>query len=241
MNNPDEGDDVGALLRSGYASDANAVFAAALLARMQQKLAPRPRHLWAGWAAVAAGLAILGGVAAILHFRHPRPSVPVVARAPSDEVGPVVVRGRLVKWDAPIAEFVVSQVIHGKLDAKTVQVDLTPEPDAVRNDVRAQVDGMASTESTELQVLGDAQTAWVALLGSAAGKDMVLELGPVGDGPRPRTKGRVLSWGSVTDLPPRGQADNGKDMVLTVVVDDSASAIHTLRSRWPTDEWGMPR
>jgi hypothetical protein len=202
-------DDVGALLRSGYASDADPDFAASLLAEMQENLAPRPRHLWARWAAVAAGLAIVCGVAAILHSRHSESPVPVVENVPSDEVGPLVVRGRLVKWDAPIADFAVSEVIHGKLDAKTVQVDLTPELDA--------------------------------LLNSAAGKDMVIELGQVSDGLRPKTKGRVLSWSGVTDLPPRDRWNNENDMVLTVVVNGSASAGPTIRNRWLTDEWGMPR
>jgi len=241
MNTVDDGDEVGALLRSGYAADVDPGFAASLLARTKKKLAPRPRYARIGWAAIAAGVIILVAIAAILPSRHTEPLVSTAASVPMDRSGQLVVCGRMVKWDAPIMEFAVSQVACGKLDAKTVQVDLTPELDAMHDRVREQIGGMAATESMRSEVPRIAQTALVALLNSAAGKDMVLELGQVSDGLRPKTKGRVRSWGSVTELPPRDCVNNEKDTVLTIVVDGSTCASPTIRSRWLTDEWGMPR
>jgi len=241
MNTLDDDDEVGALLRGGYASDADPGFAASLLARMQKQLAPRPRHARVGWAVMAAGLIILAGIAAIVLFRHTKAPVSIVAGDPSNRRGQLVVSGRMVKWDAPIMELAISQVMSGKLDAKTVQVDLTPELEAMHSRVRGQIGGMAATESIRSEAPRRAETALVALLNSAAGKDMVLELGQVSDGLRPKANGRVLSWGSVTDLPPRDRVNNQEDMILTVVVDGSACAGPTIRSRWRTDEWGMPR
>lgn len=241
MNTLDDRDEVEDLLHQGYGADVDPSFAASLLARLQEEMKPRSMHRWMVGGAIAAGVAILFGVVAIMYCLYAGPSVPAVVEAPTDEVGPLVVRGRMLKWDAPIAEFAVSQVIHGKVDATTVYVDLSADLGAMRQHVREGLATGAATAPLETEVSARAATLFATQLNVAAGTDMVLELGPRSGGRRLERQGRILSWGGVPDLPPRDRHYDIERTIINVVADDFASALRPHPGDLLRDEWGMPR
>ncbi len=241
MNNLNDRDEVDDLLRQGYAADVDPSFAASLLMRLQEEMKPRSRHRWIVGGAVAAGVAILFGIVAIICCLHARPSVPALVETPTDEVRPLVVRGRMLKWDAPIAEFAVSQVIHGKVDATTVYVDLSGDLGAMRRHVREGLAKGAMTAPLEAEVTARAATLFATQLNMAAGTDIVLEFGPRSGGSRLARRGRILSWGGVPNLPPRDRHYDIEETIINVVADGFASTLRPPPDNLLRDEWGMPR
>ena len=241
MNTLDDRDEVGDLLHQGYGAGVDPSFAASLLRRLQEEMRPRSMHRWMVGGAVAAAVAILFGVVAIMYCLHARPSAPALVEAPTDEVGPLVVRGRMLKWDAPIAEFAVSQVIHGKVDATTVYVDLSGDLGAMRRHVREGLAKAAATGPVEAEVSARTATLFASQLNVAAGTDMVLELQPRSGGRRMEGQGRLLKWGGVPELPPRDRHYDIEKTILNVVADGSASALRPHPGDLLRDEWGMPR
>jgi len=147
----------------------------------------------------------------------------------------------MLKWDAPIAEFAVSQVIHGKVDATTVYVDLSGDLGAMRRHVREGLAKGAATAPVEAEVSARAATLFATQLNVAAGTDMLLELGPRSGGRRLERQGRILSWGGVPDLPPRDRHYDIERTIINVVADDFASALRPHPGDLLRDEWGMPR
>ena len=238
LNDHDEVDD---LLHQGYAADVDPNFATSLLTRLQEEMKFRSRHRWMVSGAVAAGVAILFGVIAIICYLHARPSLPALVEAPTDEVSPLVVRGRMLKWDAPIAEFAVYQVIHGKVDATTVYVDLSGDLGAMRRHVREGLAKGAATAPLETEVTAQAATLFATQLNVAAGTDMVLELGSRSGGRRLARQGRILSWGGVPNLPPRDRHYDIEETIINVVADGFASTLRPPPGNLLRDEWGMPR
>ena len=239
MNTVDDRDEVGDLLHQGYGADVDPSFAASLLTKLQEGMRPRAMHRWMVGGAIAAGVAILFGVVAIMYCLHARPSAPPLVDAPTDEAGPLVVRGRMLRWDAPVAEFAVSQVIHGKVNAATVHVDLSEDLHAMHRHVREGLAEGAARALAEAEVSARAATLFATQLNVAAGTDMVLELGPRSGG-RER-QGRILSWGGVPDLPPRDRHYDMETAIINVVADGFASALRPRPGDLLRDEWGMPR
>jgi len=241
MSTPDGHDEVGDLLHQGYAADVDRGFAGSLLTRLQEEMRPRPMRRWMVGGAIAAGAAILFGVAAIARWMHARPSAPTLAVTPTDGAGPLVVRGRMLRWDAPIAEFAVTQVIQGEVNAATVYVDLSADLGAMRRHAYEALAKGAATAPAEAAVSARAATLFASQLNVAAGTEMVLELGPPSAGRRPARGGRILSWAGVCDLP---RWDRHYDMdrtVINVVDDGFASAMRPRPGELLRDEWGMPR
>ena len=243
MNAPDDRDEVEQLLDRGYRADVDPHFAASLLTRLQEEIRPRPIRRWLLGGAIAAGAAIVVGLAAIMYCLYAGPSVPRVAEAPTDEVGPIVVRGRILKWDAPIAEFALSAVIHGKVNAATVYVDLSEDLRAMHRHVREASAEVPATAPAEAELSARAATLFATQLNVAAGTDMVLELGPPRDGRRPTRQGRILSWAGVADLPPRDRhyGHGTRGTIINVVDYSFAAEPQPLPGNSLRDEWGMPR
>ncbi len=241
MNTPDDRDEVEDLLHQGYGAEVDPSFAASLLTRLQKEMGPRSMHRWMVGGAIAAGVAILLGVGAIMYSLRARPSGPTVVEAPTNEIGPLVVRGRILKWDAPIADFAVSQVIHGKVNAATVYVDLSGDLGAMRRYAREGLANGAATASVEAEVSARAATLFATQLNMAAGTDMVLELEPHSGGRRMERQGRILNWGGVPELPPRDQHYDIEETIINVVAHGSTSALRPHPGDLLRDEWGMPR
>ncbi len=251
MNTHNDRDEVEDLLRQGYRADVDPGFAASLLTKLQEEMRPltklqeemRPQsiHRWMVGGAIAVGVAILFGVATIMYCLHARPSAPALVEAPTDEVGPLVVRGRMLKWDAPIAEFAVSEVIHGKVNAATVYVDLSGDLGAMRQHVREGLGKETATAPVAAEVSARAATLFATQLNLTAGTDMVLELGPRFGARRPERQGSILSWGGVPDLPPQNRHYDIERTIINVVADGSASTLRPHPGDLLRDEWGMPR
>ena len=191
--------------------------------------------------AVAAAAAIVFGIVGIIFFVRARPSSTALVEAPTGEVGRLVVRGRILKWDAPIAEFAVSQMIHGTVDAATIYVDLSRDLDAMRRHVREGSTVRAARTLRETEIAARAATLFATQLNLAAGTDMVLELGPRREGGQLERRGLILNWGGVPDLPPRDRHYDMADTIINVVAGGSASALQPHPGDLLRDEWGMPR
>jgi hypothetical protein len=240
MKVSDDGDKVGELLREGYAADVDPGFAGSLLTELQKEMASRRRHVWVKWAAVAAGVVIICGVAAIIYSRHARPSAPYLAKPPDEGVAPLVVRGRAMRWDSPVMQFRVFEVMHGKLDAQTVEVDLSCDLDAMRRRVRDDLGNRATRTLMEAEVSSSAETLFASLLNQGAGTDMVIELSGYSGDPRPIREGRIISWGGVIDLPPRDHVYALEDTII-IVADGAINTARPHSGNLLRDEWGMPR
>ena len=236
MSDIDDGsdDDLGKLLQNGYASQVDPEFAASLLARLQGERVSRPRR-WVGLraAAAAAALAVACGVALILHFWPSPAPQPIAQGIPFSEPAPIVVVGRMMKWEEPIAEFAISRVIRGKLEARRITVDLTPMSEASHVDPAGQ--------ATSLSLARGPRNSLSVLLSETAGKECVLELHAVRPGAGETMKAAILSWEGITNLPPRDRGANEEDVNLTVVINSSKQGDPAVNSRWLSDEWGMPR
>lgn len=241
MNTTDDRDEVGDLLRQGYAGDVDRSFAASLLTRLQKEMRPRSTRRWMVAGAVAAGVAILLGVATIMYCLNAGPSAPVVAKAPIGEAGLLVIRGRMLKWDAPIAEFAVCEVLRGKPGAATVYADLSGGLGDMRRYVLERSANRAATAPAESEISARAATLFATQLNMAAGTDMVLELGPRSQWNRLARQGRIMKWGGITDLPPRDRHDDVGRAIINVVADGSACALRPRPGDLLMDEWGMPR
>lgn len=216
-------------------------FTASLLTRLQKEMTPRLTHRWMIARAVAAGVAILLGVATIMYCLRAEPSAPVATRAPTPEDGLLVIRGRLLKWDAPIAQFAVSEALRGKPDAETVFADFSEGLGDMRQYVLERTANDPATAPAEAEISARAATLFANQLNRAAGTDMVVELRPRSQPSRPARQGRILKWAGVADLPPRDRHyDSGRTMI-TVVADNAACLLRPRPGDLLIDEWGMPR
>ena len=241
MNTPDDRDEIGNLLRKGYEADMDSDFSASLLARLQKEMTPRPTHRWMVAGAAAAGVAILLGVVTIMYCLRAGPSAPIATKAPTNEAGLLVIRGRLLKWDAPIAQFAVSEVLRGKPDAATVFADFSEGLGDMRRYVLERAASGATTAPAEAEISARAATWFANQLNRAAGTDMVVELRPRCQPRRPARQGRILKWAGVADLPPRDRHyDSGRTMI-NVVAGGSACLLRPRPGDLLIDEWGMPR
>jgi hypothetical protein len=241
MNNLNDRDEVGDLLHQGYGADGDPGFAASLLTRLQEEMRPRPMHRWMVRGAIAASVAILFGVVAIIYCLHAGPSAPLLVETPADEVGQLVVSGRILKWDAPIAKFAVSQVIRGKVNAPIVYVDLSADMHAMRRYVREELPKGATTLPVAADLSARATTLFATQLNLAAGRNMVIELRPRSGGRRLERQGRILSWEGVPDLPPRDQHYDIRKTIINVIADGSAATLRPHSGNLLRDEWGMLR
>ena len=241
MNTANDRDEVGDLLHQGYAADVDPSFAASLLTRLQEEMRPRATRRWVLAGAIAAGVAILLGAAAILYSLHARQLAPALVKGPTDGVGATVVRGRILKWDAPIAQFLVSQVIRGKVDAPTVYVDLSGDLGAMRKHVREGSAKAAATVPAEAEVSTRAATLFATQLNLAAGADVLVELAPGCGGRRLERRGRILSWGGVAELPPRDRHYDIEGTIINVAGDGFGFGLRPHPGGFLRDEWGMPR
>jgi len=196
---------------------------------------------WLLGGSIAAGVAVLFGVAAIVYCLYARPSAPRVVEAPTGDVGPLVVRGRILKWDAPIAEFAVSRVVHGEVKAVTVYVDLSEDMRAMCRHVRERLAGTPATAPAEAEISARAATLFATQLNVAAATDMVLEIEPRRGERRPDRQGRILSWAGVGGLPPRDRHLDMDGTIINVVARSFAFDPQPHPGGLLRDEWGMPR
>lgn len=240
MKASDDGEKVGELLRDGYAADVDPAFAGSLLAELQKEMAPRRRRPWLRWAAMAAGVAILCAAAALIYVRHTGPSSPAVVKAPDEGVAPLVVRGRVMRWDSPVMLVSVLEVLRGKLDAQTVEVDLSGDLDATRRRDCDDLSTGTTRTHAETELVSRAETLFESPLNQGAGRDMVIEISGHSGGPRLPMKGRILSWGGVIDLPPRDHLYAPED-TLIIIADAPINSARPHPRGLLRDEWGMPR
>ncbi len=255
MNTLDDNDEVADLLRRGYAAEADPRFADSLLRRLQKQAAFRRGRRKALWWAAAAGIAIVCGAAAVQYYRGRKPAAaPTVVDVPIESAEPLVVRGRMTRWDAPILTFAVSEVLQGELDATVVAVDLSGELAAMRLEVPRRLasarSNLASTASRSASPLAtapeDAEAPpaaallFAALLSRAGGRDMVLALGAYSAGEPLAREGSILRWGGVPDPPPRDPLA-GPEGAIIVIYRGPHAAGRTHPGHPLTDEWGMPR
>jgi hypothetical protein len=244
MNNLNDNnrDEVGELLDRGYASDPVDGFAASLLGRLQESIKPHPRRQRPIGAAIAASAAILLGLAAIIYCLHTGESDPDIVEAPIEKVAPLVVRGQILKWDAPIAEFAVTEVISGKSNtAAVLYVNLSTDMDAIRQYVRQGLPKEALAAMTDDDLSARAATLFTTQLNMAARTNLVLELEPRSSGCLSESPGRILSWAGIPDLPPRDQHYDMNKTIINVVDNGSAATRRPHADNFLRDEWGMPR
>ena len=241
MNAGDDRDEVGDLLREGYAADVDRRFAASLLTRLQDGVKPRLGRRRIVGVAIAAGVAIVVGAAAAVYCLRSRRPAPGVVDPPTGEVAPLVVRGRVVKWDAPVATVAVSDVIRGSVNASRVHVDLSEDLAAVRRQIRDRFANSMATAPAEAEVSARAATLFATHLNWAAATGVVLELEPRSQVGRPGRRGRILSWAGVADLPPRDRDCHPAETVINVVAAGWTSPPQPHSRSLLTDEWGMPR
>ena len=241
MNSSDDRDEVGDLLQRGYAADVPAGLADSLLARLHGQMRRRSRHRWLLGGAIAAGVAALFGLAGVMYCVLARPSAPAGPTARTGGAEATVVCGRILKWDAPVAEFAVSRTVRGTVDDKTLYVDLSRDLESMRRRVSRAVAIGSSSAPAEADVVAQAATLFASLLNRAGATEMVLELAPgSADGSSAR-QGRIMGWSGVADLPPLDRHFEMDKTIVNVVDSGLTASLRPRLGNLLRDEWGMPR
>jgi len=241
MSGSDDRDEVGDLLRRGYAADVPAGFADSLLTRLHEQMRRRSRYRWMFRGAIAAGVAALLGLAGVMYCLLARPSAPGGPTARTDGPEPIVVCGRILKWDAPVAEFAVSRTIRGTVDDAAVYVDLSRDLESTRRRVGQDMAKGAMTAPADVEVSARAATLFATMLNRAGSTEMVIELAPVSAAHRLDRQGTILSWAGVPDPPPRDRHFEMDRTIINVVDAGLTASLRPRQGNLLRDEWGMPR
>jgi hypothetical protein len=142
----------------------------------------------------------------------------------SDRVGrsPLIVRCRLAHWNSPLAQYNISDVIFGDYPDKTITLDLSGELDAMMHSARYQLKQQTGKEPTDAEVMAEAKNS----LGVDMGRDLILELRPIPNGPGHADGMKYIRTGQSFDVPPQHRLDDVEDEMIKVIADGSAFEPH---------------
>jgi len=87
------------------------------------------------------------------------------------------VRGRLTRWETPLAHYKVSYAIYGDFHDKTVTINMSGEYDASRQHARDQLKQKTGNEPSEAEIRAEA----MRFIGIELGQDTILSRAPRGE------------------------------------------------------------